>query len=202
LTNENGLPERMTEDYKVFNIYKPAKGFLWTRERIIYILLGVPFLVIAFALYILGIPEKEMPKWFLWIIGPPLCIGIVGSIINVWFPEQLKGKVEGKLIFEKNKITIDNEVFLTKDLKYIEIIQNDHKGRYIFRNGADGMFSQGCNNKLKIKALDNQERHILFQIKQMRELLQISNQLNAYIEQGLMTKEARNSTLNYNNNGI
>lgn len=192
----------MAEDYKVFNIYKPAVGFLWTRERIIYVLIGIPFLVIAFTIYILGIPDKEMPKWFLWIIGPPLFVGTIGGFINVWFHEELKGKIEGKLIFEKDKITIDNEIFWTKDLKYVEITQNDHRGRYITRNGADGMFSQGCNNKLKIRLSNNKEKYILFQIKQMRELLQISNQLNAYIEQGLMTKEVRNSTLNYNNNGI
>ncbi|WP_172277034.1 hypothetical protein [Chryseobacterium sp. LAM-KRS1] len=187
----------MAEDYKAFNIYKPANGFVWTRERLIYILIGIPFLTVAFVLYILKVPEKEIPGWFAWIIGIPMFIAFIGGFINVWFPEQLKGRMEGKLIFEKEKITVDNEVFLTQNLKYVEIVQNDHKGRFIIRNGADGAFSQGCNNYLKIRLLDNEERKVLFQIKQPGELLQISNQLNFYIEQGLMTKEARNNILNY-----
>lgn len=167
MTNENALHEHMTEDYKVFNIYKPAKGFVWTREKIIYVLIGIPFLALAFAIYILGIPDKELPKWFLWMIGLPLCIGLIGGFINFWFPEELKGKIEGKIIFEKDKITIDNEIFWTKDLKYIEVTQNNYRGRYIPRNGFDGMFSQGCNNMLKFRTLNNYERHVLFQIKQI-----------------------------------
>lgn len=192
----------MANDYKFFIIYKPAKGFVWTRERILYTLLFVPFLAITFVLYILRIPDKEIPKWLSLMINIPIIIGVIGAFINVWFHEQLKGKLDGKLIFEKEKITIDNEVFWTKDLQYVEITQNNYKGKYIPRNGADGMFSQGCNNTLKIRLSNHQEKRILFQIKEPRELLQISNQLNCYIEQRLMTKEARNSTLNYNYNGI
>ncbi|ASK32407.1 hypothetical protein CEY12_20995 [Chryseobacterium sp. T16E-39] len=186
----------MTEDYKIFTIYKPTKGFVWTRARIIYVLFALPLLFMAPA-FILGIPDKEIPHWLLWIAFPPMFIALIGSCINIFFPEELKGQLQGKLIFEKEKITIDNEVFSTKDLQYIEIIQNDHKGRYIGRNGLDGQFSQGCNNQLKIRRLNYEERLVFFQIKQIRELLQISNQLNYYIELGLMTKEARNSTLNY-----
>ncbi|MGG5210272.1 hypothetical protein ACQWU4_15220 [Chryseobacterium sp. MIQD13] len=151
-----------------------------------------------FILYILKIPEKQIPGWLSWVVFTPMMVGFLGYMINIWFPEQLKGKIEGKLIFEKEKITINNEVFLIKDLKYVEIIQNDHKGRYIFHNAFDGMFSQGCNNTLKIRLLNNLEKKCFFQINHPRELLQISDQLNFYIENGLLTKEARNSTLNYN----
>ncbi|WP_265131364.1 hypothetical protein [Chryseobacterium oranimense] len=187
----------MINDYKTFNIYIPSKNFVWTRSRIILILMAISFVSIFFLVYILKIPEKQIPRWLGLSISAPMLIGFLGYLINMWFPEELKGKIEGKLIFEKEKITIDNEVFLIKDLKYIEIIQNDHKGRYISRNAFDGMFSQGCNNILKIRLLNNLEKKCFFQINHPRELLQISNQLNFYIENGLLTKEARNTTLNY-----
>lgn len=186
-------------NYKTFNIYKPSTGFVWTRARICYLLIVFPLLLIGFVLYVLKIPDQEIPKWFSWIITPPLCIGIIGGFINIFFPEELKGKIEGKLIFENEKITIDNEIFFIKELKHLEIVQNNHEGRYIYRNGFSGMFSQGCNNILKIRDLNNQERKCFFQIRQPRELLQISNQLNHYIDNyGLLSKEARNHILNYN----
>jgi len=192
----------MINDYKTFNIYIPSENFVWTRSRIILILMTISFISIFFLLYILKIPEKQIPRWLGFGIFAPMLIGFLGYLINMWFPEELKGKIKGKLIFEKEKITIDNEVFLIKDLKYIEITQNDHKGRYISRNAFDGMFSQGCNNTLKIRLLNNLEKKCFFQINHPRELLQISNQLNFYIENGLLTKEARNTTLNYNWHGF
>ncbi|MDP9960895.1 hypothetical protein [Chryseobacterium lathyri] len=192
----------MTSDYKTFNIYKPSENFVWTRSRIIWGLVIIPLICIFFVLHILKIPEKQIPDWLRQGIFAPMLTGFLGYLINIWLPEELKGKIKGKLIFEKEKITIDQEIFLIKDLKYVEIVQNDHKGRYIFSNAFDGMFSQGCNNTLKIRLLNNLGKKCFFQINHPRELLQISNQLNFYIENGLLTKEARNSTLNYNGNGF
>lgn len=189
----------MTTDYKTFNIYKPSTGFVWTRARICYLLIIFPLLLIGFILYILQIPDQEVPQWVSWIITPLLCIGCIGGFINIFFPEELKGKIEGKLIFENEKITIDSETFLIKNIKHLEISQNDHQGKYLYKNGFNGMFSQGCNNILRIRDFNNQERRCFFQIRQPGELLQISNQLNYYIDQyGLLSKEARNNILNYN----
>lgn len=184
-------------DYKTFNIYKPSETFVWTRERIFGVLIFLPLLTLVFITWILQIPDNKVPDWFSPIISIPILTAFIGGAINIWFREELKGKIEGKLIFEKEKITIDNEVFWIKDLKYIEITQNNYAGKYIFRNGFDGMFSQGCKNELRIRLKKNQEKRCLFQILQKRELLQTSDLLNYYIEKGLLTKEARNATLNY-----
>ncbi len=175
----------------MFNIYKPSKGFVWTRSRIILAFLLVDILILLL-IYTSGIKKDMVSRFFGWFTILPF----VAYFINMWFPEQLKGKLEGKLIFEIEKITIDNIVYPIEELKYIEIIQNDYKGKYIDRNAFDGMFSQVCNNKLKIRLLNNQEKHCLFQREYPRELLYISDQLNYYIEKGLLTKEARNSILN------
>ncbi|MCA6065544.1 hypothetical protein JI747_000050 [Chryseobacterium sp. RG1] len=189
----------MANDYKTFHIYKPTKGFVWTRARVCYFLVIFSLLLMGFVLYVLKIPDQEIPKWFLWIVTPLLCIGGVGGFINKLFPEELKGKIEGKLIFENEKITVDNETFFIKDIKHLEISPNDYEGKKIYRNGFSGMFLQGCNNTLKIRIFNNQERKCFFQIRQPRELLQISNQLNHYIDNyGLLSKEARNHILNYN----
>ncbi len=189
----------MTEDYKTFNIFKPSKGLVWTRARICYLLILFSLLIMGFTLYVLKIPDNELPGWFLWLSASPLCFAGIGGCVNMLFPEELKGKIDGKLVFENEKITIDNEIFFIKDVKHIEISQNSHQGKLIPKNGFEGMFSQGCNNILKIRIANNQEQKCFFQIKQPRELLQISNQLNHYIDKyDLLTKEARNNILNYN----
>jgi len=177
----------------MFNIYKPSKGFVWTRSRIILAFILVDSLIL-FLIYTLGIKKSMVAHFFSWFSIFPF----VAYFINMWFPEQLKGKLEGKLIFEKEKITIDNIGYPIEEVKYIEIIPNDYKGKYIDRNAFDGMFSQGCNNKLKIRLLNNQEKCFFFQRQHPRELLYISDQLNYYIEKGLLTKKERNNILNYN----
>lgn len=186
----------MAESYKAFNIYKPAKGFKWTREKILGMLLLVPFFVLAFIVYILQIPDKEIPKWIRWILCLPAFIGLVGFIINFWLPSELKGKIEGKLIFEKDTITIDNALFFTKDLKYIEIIKKDYRGQMLPFNGLDGVFSQGCNNQLIIGLLDGTKQSCFFQIQYAQEMLQIINQLEYYTQQGLLNQKEGNTILN------
>lgn len=186
----------MAESYKAFNIYKPAKGFVWTRERIIGMLFLVPFFMMAFMVCILQIPDKEIPKWVGWILSLPAFIGLLCFIINFWLPSELKGKIEGKLIFEKDKIIIENAIFLTKDLKYIEINKKDYRGQMLAFNGLNGVFSQGCNNELIIGLLNGTKQSCFFQIQYSREMLHIINQLEHYTKQGLLNQKEGNKILN------
>ncbi|BAP30565.1 uncharacterized protein CHSO_1528 [Chryseobacterium sp. StRB126] len=119
-------------------------------------------------------------------------------MINIWFPEELKGKIEGKLIFEIDKITINNEILSTEDIKRIQISICDYKKKLIRYNQFDGAFSQGCRNELIITLLNNQKKSCFFQIQQPKEMLQIINQIEHYTKRGLLTKEEENNILNYN----
>lgn len=188
----------MSDDHKIFNIYYPSKKFVWTRSRIIWILMFISLISMLFILYILKIPEKQIPGWLSWIVFTPLIVGFLGYMINIWFPEQLKGKIEGKLIFEMDQIIINNEILFVKDIKRVQILISDYKKKFISYNQFDGAFSQGCKNELIITLLNNQKKSCFFQIQQPKEMLQMINQLDHYTEMGLLTKGEGSKILNYN----
>lgn len=187
----------MSKDYKTFNIYIPSKNFVWTRSRIIWTLVIIPVISMFFILYILKIPEKQIPSWLAWTIFAPLFIGFSGYLVNIWLTEELKGEMAGQLIFEMDKITINNEILAINDIKRIQISINDYKGKLILNNQFDGIFSHGCKNKLIITLLNNQNKSCFFQLKQPKEMVQMVNQLNYYTKLGLLTKEEGNQILNY-----
>ncbi|RLJ31760.1 hypothetical protein CLU97_1199 [Chryseobacterium sp. 7] len=188
----------MANDHKTFNIYNPSKNFVWTRSRIIWVLMIFSLVSIFFVLNILKIPEKQIPQWLGCSIFTPMILGFLVYMINIWFPEELKGKIDGKLIFEIDKITINNEILFTKDIKRIQISISDYKKKFIRYNQFDGAFSQGCKNELIIILLNNQKKSCFFQIQQPKETLQMVNQLDHYTKMGLLTKEEENNILNYN----
>jgi hypothetical protein len=120
-----------------FSIYKKSSKFYWSTNRVVY-----PILFICFALIFL----LEKDKYIQSPLGKTLAFiglaswgcGLLLRLINIPKTKPLKGKIEGFITFESDKILIESTEFLLSEIKTISISNEDYYGKFTYTyNKAD-----------------------------------------------------------------
>ena len=136
-----------------FKIYTESEKFVWTRKRILFGIALLSFVILAIKFYLIKNAEFINDS-LAQILGFISVSAIFLGLINSFFPQELKGKLNGELIFDFSKIVINNDSYNLEDIKSIQIITGPFKGQLISSgmSAFSDRFSNGINNELIIKS--------------------------------------------------
>lgn len=105
------------------------------------------------------------------------------SAINGGSYQPLHGDLDGVLYFGRDRIMVNEKVFILEDLTKISFNILDYKGRRVSSNGVelDGGYSQGVNNSLALYTkIASQPEVFYFQLQQKHDIREISDLLISY----------------------
>lgn len=169
-----------------FKIYKKSEKFVFTRALISFTLFCV--ILIFAALY-----EKELKSTVIGeIIKYFLIILLIFGFVNSFFNRQLKGKLEGLLILNRENIIIDEKKILIEEIKSIQIELNNYKREYIGSvNPAIFLenFSNGTNNKITIKLNSDKTIVCYFQREHSNQIMRAYDSLSNYLDFGVLSRK-------------
>ncbi|WLD23207.1 hypothetical protein NU10_10875 [Flavobacterium dauae] len=137
-----------------FDIFKKKKGIYWTNTLIVYSI-AIPCLLVEFIKYIiLDFEQKKniFDDILFYIALGSLGYGLVMGVSGFVRHQPLKGKLEGSLILEDDKITIDHEAYRLDEIKKIKILNYDYYSKFNFptRGSFEASLSRGVDNKFEI----------------------------------------------------
>lgn len=130
------------------------------------------------------------------IIGYLMCLAMFAGLINNLFKEQLKGKLEGLIIFENDNIKIDQETIYLDEIRLIKFTGVDYVDMLITHNFPDGLFSNGVNNRVTIIFNSGKVKTTYFQRNYQSEMRKIIKELTHYYNEKKMIKENYLNTIN------
>ncbi len=167
---------------KHFNIFE--EKFVWTRTRIINYTILIIFLGIASIALIFKIEKSTIFNFLLILCILFYLIGGFLKFKGINQNEQLKGKLNGKIIFEKENIVINDQKINLSDIKKIEIEGVDwldlRKTNYSMGFNYENGLSNGTKNYLIIKFNDNKKQKIQFQKNNACEFKEIEEVIKHY----------------------
>lgn len=167
---------------KEFNVFE--KQFVWTRTNTINFIILILVLIVLFISLILKI-EKSTFLTFLLITAFALyLIGLTLKLSNFNRVQQLKGRLTGKIFFDKDYIKINEKRINLEQIKKIEITGVDWIGlkstNYILDYNYENGLSNGTKNYLIIEYNDNTKQKIQFQKKNACEFKEIEDVIKHY----------------------
>ena len=173
-----------------FKIYTESEKFVWTRKRILFGIALLSFVILAIKFYLIKNAEFINDS-LAQILGFISVSAIFLGLINSFFPQELKGKLNGELIFDFSKIVINNDSYNLEDIKSIQIITGPFKGQLISSgmSAFSDRFSNGINNELIITLNTGKIIKCNFQIDHKRKIFQATNELKNYVDLGILSHE-------------
>jgi hypothetical protein len=167
---------------KEFKIFE--KQFVWTRTNIINFSILLLVLIILFISLIMKIEKSTHLTFLLITVFAFYLIGICLKFMNFNRIQQLKGKLTGKLIFEKDYIQINENKISLENIKKIEIIGVDWVGlrntNYLLSYNYENGLSNGIENYLLIEYNNNTNQKIQFQQNDACEFEEIEEVIKHY----------------------
>ncbi len=91
---------------------------MWTRSRIAFTIFLISFGIFSLKVYVIAPTESDIiEKIFGFIMVGTIALGLINSLMQ----QQLQGKLEGKLIFDTDKIIIDNDVYKLNEIRLTKL---------------------------------------------------------------------------------
>jgi len=168
-----------------FAIFEKTKKFYWSNNRIIYpIIFGC--IGILYLKQKLGFERSFFDEFVIGIFVLTFFIGIVLSIRGFGKPDPLRGRLNGFITFEKEKIIFDQQIFRLEEFKKIEITNNDYYGR--IKSSSKGNFnstrSNGVDNKIEITFCNGEKKIFYFELYNSNDLEKVKEELINYYLNG------------------
>ncbi|EJG02533.1 hypothetical protein [Flavobacterium sp. F52] len=131
-----------------FSIYTKSNKFHWSPEIITYSILFFCCGVMLFKQEVLNLEHNFIDEIFIWFTVGTFMFGAILKFYNLNKTEPLRGKFEGYLSFEKESITVGNEIYPIERIRKIQISNDDYVGRlaHISSGNLGPALSNGTNN--------------------------------------------------------
>jgi len=170
-----------------FKIFIKSKKLTLKRGSILFAAFLFSFVIFSIKVYLIGKTESDIvEKFFGFILIVLLVLGLINSITR----QQLDGKLEGKIIFDSEKIVIGDTTYNLADIRIIKIDIRNYKGQLISSDaGFWEMFSNGVNNEVNITLNSGEVIKCYFQINYQREILRANKSLKNYVDKGKLLKK-------------
>lgn len=163
---------------KEFKIFE--EHFVWTRTKIINFGILLLLIIIFFISLILKIEKSTFLTFLIWTVFALYLVGLILKLMNFNSIQKLKGRLAGKLIFEKYYIQVNGNRITLENIKQIEITGVDWIGlrttNYNYENGL----SNGIKNYLLIEFNDKTKQKIQFQQNNACEFKDIEEVIKHY----------------------
>mgnify|MGYP003610019506 FL=1 len=127
-----------------FSIYTKPNKFYWSAEIITYSIIFFCCGVMLFKQKVLNIEENLIDKVFMWLTVSTFMFGVILKFYNMGKFEPIRGKFEGYLSFEKDKITVCEEIFPIEKIRKIKISNDDYSGKLV--NVSKGNLGPALSN--------------------------------------------------------
>ncbi|MHC0445436.1 hypothetical protein ACWA1F_08495 [Flavobacterium sp. 3-218] len=131
-----------------FSIYIKSNKFYWSTERITYSILFFICGVMLFKQEVLDLQPNFIDEIFAWLAVSTFMFGVILKLYNLNEIAPIRGKLDGYLLFEKESITIGNEIYPITEIRKIKISNDDYVGRlaHISSGNLGPALSNGTNN--------------------------------------------------------
>ena len=153
---------------KSYNLYIPGNKFYITPDKVIFSLMLLFLFPALIEFWVLQHNNDELSlfsKICLYIVPVIVIAAIVVSARNIHRHEPLKGTISGRIIFEKERIIVDNLPFLINEVEKISVRFSDYKSLRKTYRGFNGKLSNGIDNEIIIELPGGEIQVYFFQVE-------------------------------------
>lgn len=171
-----------------FSLFIKSDKFYWSTNKIIYSTLFFCLAVILIKDKVFKIEENLFDKIFQYLMIGCFIIGLILKFKGFTEIEPLRGKLDGSIVFNKDSISVKDEIFQIDEVRKIQISNDDYNGRL---NGTSkGNFgpalSNGTNNFIVIFFESGISKRYQFELINSDDFQKIRNILIEYHLKGKM----------------
>lgn len=165
-----------------FSIYTDPNKFYWSAQNITYSFIFFCCGVMFFKQNVLNIEQNSIDKVCIWFVISAFMFGIVLKFYNIGRYEPIRGKFEGYLIFEKEKITVCEETYPIEKIRTIKISNDDYSGKLV--NNSKGnlgpALSNGTRNFIIIYFESGESKRYQFELINENDFQKVRQELINY----------------------
>lgn len=162
----DGKKFHLTPDWIVFGLWFISIGFFW-----------------QFDMYFPGHDEFRKTS--------AICVFLITMyyLVTSFFKyKPLNGTLSGKIIFEKNSVIVNDNVFELKDMKKIDFMFGDYfEERSSSGRNFNPKIYQGVSNSVSITDKTNQTQTIYFQMMGKHSYMSLYDFINEAVRLGVMS---------------
>lgn len=167
-----------------FKIYTPVNKFYFTNNAIVLFTMALCLLPTGFEIILLQHENHEISTFSKIIfLGVPIAMlaGVILIPISYKKYAPLKGIIKDDIIFENDKIIINDRVIKIEELNKLDFFIGDYRGkRNIGDKDFNGKIANGVNNYISYYLKDNKKEIVYFQLQDEYAIRNISEQLVQY----------------------
>jgi hypothetical protein len=165
-----------------FSIYTKPTKFYWSAEIIIYSIIFFYCGVMFFKQKVLNLEENLIDKIFMWLAVCTFMFGVILKFYNLGKFEPIRGKFEGYLIFEKDKVTVCDEIYPIEKIRKIKISNDDYSGKLvnISKGNLGPALSNGTRNFIIIYFESGESKRHQFELINSDDFQKVRQELINY----------------------
>ncbi len=167
-----------------FSIYHKSKSFHPTTNQVLY---SFNLLVLSIWIFLEKIVKTEQFTSVLgWLVAISWTLAVFAMLVGAIKAPPLRGRLDGFISFEKDKITVDKEVFNLINIKKIKITNDDYYGKIktLGRGNFNSSFSNGVDNEILIELHSAQVKVYNFEIYNSADFQKVKPELISYYLEG------------------
>jgi hypothetical protein len=169
-----------------FSIYTNPNKFYWSAEIITYSIIFFCCGVMLFKQKVLNMEENLIDKVFMWLAVSTFIFGVILKFYNIGKFEPIRGKFEGYLIFEKDKITVCEEIYPIEKIRTIKISNDDYSGKLVntSKGNLGPALSNGTRNYIIIYFESGESKRYQFELINADDFQKVRQELISYYLNG------------------
>jgi hypothetical protein len=176
----------LTENMQKFSIYTKSNKFYWSAEIITYSIIFFCCGVMLFKQKVLNIEENLIDKVFMWLVVNTFMFGVILKLYNIGRFEPIRGKFEGYLLFEKDKITVCEEIYPIEKIRTIKISNDDYSGKLVntSKGNLGPALSNGTRNFIIIYFESGESKRYQFELNNSNDFQKLRREFISYYLNG------------------
>jgi hypothetical protein len=171
-----------------FTIYTKSNKFYWSAEIITYSIIFFCCGVMLFKQKVPNIEENLIDKIFMWLAVTTFMFGVILKFYNFGRFEPIRGKFEGHLSFEKDKITVCEDIYPIEKIRKIKISNDDYSGKLVntSKGNLGPALSNGTRNFIIIYFESGESKRHQFELINSDDFQKVRQELINYYLLGKM----------------